>query len=186
MRERRFKKAREPRKLILVICEGETEEQYVETLKRHYRLPITIKTKVSGNAVSERLVAQYVNELDIANPTDCRIFYLYDADVESIVKKLRNLQGDACITNPCIEFWFIIHSGEYKRGLSSAETLKVLKASHPTWKNYMKGRLSPEQSSFLIEHRHEAAERSKKLSAPGNPSSEIHRFIEALEEEKNR
>lgn len=55
MRERRYKKARKPRKVFLVVCEGETEEDYVNILKRHYRLPITIKTKVSGNAVSIRL-----------------------------------------------------------------------------------------------------------------------------------
>lgn len=56
MRERRFKKSRQPKKVFLVVCEGETEEEYVNMLKRHYRLPIAIKTKVSGNAVNLRLI----------------------------------------------------------------------------------------------------------------------------------
>ena len=63
MRERRFKKARQPKKVFLVVCEGETEEEYVNMLKRHYRLPISIKTKVSGNAVNPRLVNQYMRYL---------------------------------------------------------------------------------------------------------------------------
>ena len=43
---------------IWVFCEGETEEEYVNFLKREYRLPIEIITKVAGNKINSR----YINE----------------------------------------------------------------------------------------------------------------------------
>ena len=64
-----FKK-RMPRRVFLVICEGDTEETYVEALKQHFRLPIAIKTKVSGNKINARLVAQYIKELGLAKDDD--------------------------------------------------------------------------------------------------------------------
>lgn len=44
------------RKIILVICEGETEESYVNLLKRWYKLPIRIVSRVAGTRVSPSFV----------------------------------------------------------------------------------------------------------------------------------
>ena len=87
MRVRKYKKSRSPHRVFLVLCEGETEEEYINLLKRTYRLPITIKTKVIGNSINARLVAQYVNDLGV-EPEDCSVFYVYDADVKSVLRKL--------------------------------------------------------------------------------------------------
>lgn len=106
MRERINKKKRHPHRTFLVICEGETEQAYIEALKRQYRLPIAIRTKVSGNNIKERLVRQYLNELGLVDCDEYRIFYIYDCDVECIVTKLNKLEGTLILTNPCIELWF--------------------------------------------------------------------------------
>ncbi len=100
MRDRKFKKTRKPHKVFLVVCEGETEEEYVNLLKRHYRLPVTIKTKVSGNAISERLVNQYLKELGLARDDDYQVFFMYDADIDLIVEKLLNMAGISILSNP--------------------------------------------------------------------------------------
>ncbi len=60
MRKRKISKKKEPRTVFLVICEGETEREYVEILKLWYRLPVVIKTRVSGNKINQRLVDQYI------------------------------------------------------------------------------------------------------------------------------
>ena len=65
MRERRSKKTRNPKRVFLVLCEGETEKEYVEILKRHFRLPVAIKTKVRGCKINERLINSYVKELGV-------------------------------------------------------------------------------------------------------------------------
>ena len=57
------------RKIILVICEGETEESYVNLLKRWYKLPIRIVSRVAGTRVSPSFVEKWTNELKISRKT---------------------------------------------------------------------------------------------------------------------
>ena len=85
MRERINKKKRTPKRIILAICEGETEAAYIELLKRHYRLPVVIKSKIAGNKISQRLVSQYVNELGLSKKDDCIVFFIYDMDIQDII-----------------------------------------------------------------------------------------------------
>ncbi|MDE6697203.1 MAG: RloB family protein [Muribaculaceae bacterium] len=183
MRERRFKKARQPKRIFLVVCEGETEEEYVNMLKRHYRLPIAIKTKVSGNAVTPRLVRQYIKELGLTKEDECRIFYIYDADVDCIVERLLKMPGNTILSNPTIELWYLTHCRDNRRFISPESIVKELSSSHPIWKSYSKGRLSIEQQEFLLSNQQSACSRAEKMEWPSNPSSNLHLFIKALEGE---
>ena len=183
MRERRFKKIKKPRKVFLVVCEGETEEEYVNMLKRHYRLPITIKTKVSGNAVNIRLINQYVKELGLEKNDGHRLFYIYDADVECIVDRLLDMPGTAILSNPSIELWYLLHAKEYQRHAKSDLIIKDLSSSNPVWRSYVKGRLIPSQQMFLLTHQDEASRKAEKMEWPGNPSSNMYEFIHMLEME---
>ena len=76
MRKRKISKKKEPRTVFLVICEGETEREYVEILKLWYRLPVVIKTRVSGNKINQRLVDQYIQELGLHKDDDYRHFFV--------------------------------------------------------------------------------------------------------------
>lgn len=186
MRTRKFKKSRGARRVFLVICEGETEEAYVNVLKQHFRLPITIKTKISGNAINKRLVAQYVQELGVSDRDEYQIFYVYDSDVVQVVEKLLNLpEGTAILSNPCIELWYLLHHREYNRLRSSKEIVKDLTDCDNVWKNYSKGFLSREQQKVLLSNFEFAISRSRKLKWHENPSSNMHQFIEALKAEKS-
>lgn len=185
MRTRKYKKSRTPRRVFLVICEGETEETYVNTLKQYFRLPITIKTKVSGNAINKHLVSQYVQELGVSDRDEYRIFYIYDSDVIQIVDKLISLpEGIVILSNPCIELWYLLHHKEHNRLRNSREIVKDLICCDNVWKNYLKGILSREQQKVLLSNYEVASIRSKKLTWHENPSSNMHQFIEALKAEK--
>ena len=183
MRERK-KKMRAPRKVFLVICEGETEREYVEGLKRFYRLPITIKTKVSGNNINPRLIRQYLQELGLSKDDGYAVFYIYDADVECIVQKLEAMDGTVILTNPCFELWYLLHVKTHNSSLSSDGIVKTLVSCHPVWKSYIKGGLNNEQMKFLIENQEDACNRAKTLTPGQNPSSNMYEFISSLENEK--
>lgn len=183
MRERRFKNTRQPKKIFLVVCEGETEEEYVNMLKRHYRLPITIKTKVSGNAVNPRLVNQYMKELGLGKEDECRVFYVYDADVDCIVDRLLKLPGMTILSNPSIELWYLMHCRDNRRFIAPESIVKELSASHKVWNSYSKGILSMDQQKFLLSNQKSATLRAEKMDWPVNPSSNMHIFIKALEDE---
>ncbi len=130
MRSRRKKTARVSKRPFLVLCEGETEEAYVELLKRHYRLPIAIKTKVSGNSLNDRLVKQYQNEI---GEEDCSVFFMYDGDIESVVLKLLKMEnlGAVIITTPCLEFWFLHLHIRHKKEIGYEMVIEALPEVQP-------------------------------------------------------
>lgn len=184
MRERVSGKTRKSKPVILVVCEGETEREYIEILRRHFRLPITIKTKVPGGNINARLVDQYVNELGVGNKTECMVFFVYDADVAAVVAKLKSIDGTLLLSNPCIEFWFLLHLLDYRKTIGSIEVVKRLRDSHPDWRAYHKGCLSVAQERILIANMGLACNRGCKLQS--NPSSDLYRFIATLENLKKR
>ena len=100
--------------MIFVVCEGDTEQAYVEMLKRYYRLPITVKTKVSGNRINSKLLNQYIAELGLDKEYECIVFLMYDGDVKAVVDRLNSLKGTLILSTPCIEYWFLIHSLNHK------------------------------------------------------------------------
>lgn len=184
MRARRFKKTRSAHRVFLVICEGESEEAYVNVLKQFFRLPITIKTKVSGNAINKRMADKYIQELGISGKADYEVFYIYDSDVDVVVDKLLSLpEGTVILSNPCIELWYLLHMREHNRYSNSKEIINHLIASGNIWKNYCKGILSPEQRKILMERHESASLRGRKLNWKENPSTNMHSFIEALKAE---
>lgn len=184
MRKRKFYKARNPRRIILVICEGETEAAYVDMLRKHYRLPITIKSKIVGNRVNNRMVKQILTEEGLLNESDSHVVYMYDSDIVATVEKLKLLKGTLILSNPCIELWFLLHLQNHSRPVNSREILKILEDSSPVWFSYTKGTLTNKQKEILLERRSEAIERAKLLSFEGNPSTNMYQFLEILESEK--
>lgn len=183
MRERRYKKSRTPKRVFLVLCEGETERAYIEVLKRHFRVPVTIKAKVCRGNINARLVNCYLNELGLENGDDYRVFYVYDSDVPAVVDRLKKLDGQLILTNPCIELWFLLHLKVHSGEISTSDTLRLLVASHPSWANYEKGVLTLPQVDMLTRYE-TACARARRLQWPANPSSNFYMFIEALVEEE--
>ena len=184
MRRREHSRLRKPKSVILVICEGETEAAYVELLRRHYRLPITIKSKVIGNKVNSRLINRFLKDEGLNGIDDTRIIYMYDADVEPVVEKLKDMKGLLVLSNPCIELWFLLHQRNHSKATTSKELQRILESSHPLWVNYSKGILNDKQKELLIANRGKASERAKALDREGNPSTNMYQFIELLESEK--
>ena len=91
------------RKIILVICEGETEESYVNLLRNWYKLPIKIVSHVAGTRVSPSFVEKRTNELKISREDNVQAYLMYDMDVEAINMKVRLCKADLLLSNPCFE-----------------------------------------------------------------------------------
>lgn len=175
---RQIRKPRQLRKHILVVCEGETEEAYFSLLRKHFRLPIKIKIHVAGQGICKRDLDSYKADIDSVSASMIDTFLVYDADVESVVSALSKLEGRPLLTNPCFEFWLMLHTGDYSKSISTAGALKRLCESASVWANYKKGILTAAQEKHLIENLDYACQRARKLK--GNPSSEIYLFIDHL------
>lgn len=177
-----------PRKMrpqFLVLCEGETEEAYINFLKQRYRLPIKIVPRVVGNKISPRLIKQHKKGLS-GVPDTIRTFLMYDGDLSNVVENLQQCEGTLLLSTPCLEIWFIAHfkkTGENE--ISSEECVKLLKEL-PDWENYKKAFLSIAQENALWENRMQAVA-NMESKTPGSANySTVFEFIKILEEEKHQ
>lgn len=53
MKKQSTRSSRKMKQIILVLCEGETEECYINMLKQQYRLPIKVISRVVGQNIDE-------------------------------------------------------------------------------------------------------------------------------------
>ncbi len=164
-----------------VFCEGETEEAYVKHLRSQFRLPIEIVPKIVGNKITERFIKSYKK----GKPTHIKDkdFFFYDADIEPVLKKLQKFKSAILIvSNPSIEFWFLLH---YKNQISAVTTGYCIKElSNRNRTKYKKGFIDESLKIRLIEKRKDACKRAKTTNNFKNPSTNVHLFIAELEKAK--
>lgn len=108
MARERKSNPRKMRPLFLVLCEGETEEAYVNFLKQRYRLPIRIVPKILGSSLYPKKIEQYKKEMS-SIPSEVKTFFMYDGDVLEVLELLKKCDGALLVSKPCIEIWFLAH-----------------------------------------------------------------------------
>ena len=171
---------------FLVICEGETERNYVDFLRISYHSPIRIVSKVSGQSVSQQLINKHVEQLKLGKYDKITSFLMYDMDVEEVNRRFGQCKAILLLSNPCVEQWFLLHAADNKEPMSSEAVISALKNVDPIWKQYKKGTLTFPQQSFLWQNRGQAIIRAKVLEPLANPSSSVYILLEKLEESLQR
>ena len=171
------------RKIILVICEGETEESYVNLLRNWYKLPIRIVSHVAGTRVSPSFVEKRTNELKISREDNVQAYLMYDMDVEVINKKVRSCKADLLLSNPCFELWLLLHAKDQRSAISTDDVIKALRNSNLVWQKYAKSAFTDKQKVFLKECTPVAIGRAMHLAEFDNPSSGVYKLIQKLEDE---
>lgn len=170
--------------VILVLCEGETEECYVNLLRQKYRLPIKIVSKVVGQQVNQKLINCYKKELKISASENINCFLMYDADVQSVVQNIMSCDAKKILSRPCIEVWFLAHSEKLgETDFSGEECLRKLE-KNALWKNYQKGKLSEPQKDLLWEKRLAAGENISNTISDSVVFSTQNEFIAELEKSR--
>ena len=80
---------RPPRKMkpfFIVFCEGETEEAYINFLRRKYRLPI--KAVITGLSITPDKINRHLRTVKIVRDDKIKSYLFYDLDSKSIVAKI--------------------------------------------------------------------------------------------------
>lgn len=172
--------------VLLVLCEGETEAQYVEHLKQKYRIPIKIVSKIVGQKIHKALIARHKKELKISDSEHITCFLMYDADVPQVTQNIIACGETALLSRPCIEAWFLAHAETVSATDISGETCLRQLEKHGVWKNYKKGTLTEAQKAFLWEKRFCAgANISPDVSSTGTFST-VGAFIDTLEKHRHK
>ncbi len=119
-----------PRKLILVVVEGEqTEVNYINSLVRELELPTTkVSVVPSSYGTDPRSVVEYAEDLykgriqknKKANNTKYdEVFCLIDRDwhdlnnYNSAIQKAQACGFKIIRSNPCFEVWLLLHYSQY-------------------------------------------------------------------------
>ena len=176
--------SRKMKPVILVLCEGETEECYIDFLKQKYRIPIKIVSKIVGSKINSRLISRHKKELALTNSESIDCFLMYDADIQSVVDNLLSCEEKLLLSRPCIEVWFLAHSQKVPaKDISSEDCVNMLKKENP-WKDYKKGKLSFEQQEHLWENRNSAGSNIAYDQTSDKSFSMMKDFIDVLEENR--
>ena len=178
-------KPRKMRPQFLVLCEGETEEAYINFLKQRYRLPIKIVPRIVGGKISQRLIDRYKEDM-YSDPSEIKTFLMYDGDVSDVLNSLEKCNGIRLISNPCIEIWFLSHFKKVPESDMTSDSCIKMLCTIDGWEQYKKGFLTAKQQDFLWESRIKAVMTMKGRTEVNKTYSTVYLLIEILEEEKRK
>jgi hypothetical protein len=202
MARRRYRKKdiRPPRNTIIIVCEGErTETQYFD----NFNEPLTnLQIKTFHEYTDPRHMVDYsiarISKWGVDLDGGDAIWCVFDVD-SNRSEDIRNATEHANanginigLSNPCLELWFILHFVFYNNQLTHREAPSVLREYVPNYrKNYQ---IYNEIINFLDD----AIIRAKRLnvihlsqsyelySRDSNPSSQVFKLIEYIQEIKKR
>jgi hypothetical protein len=122
--QRRRPGDRQPRNRVLIVCCGEkTEKRYLDGLRRTFPdSPVVVRIKPAIGAPSglvayaEKLRDQNAGEFD-------EVWCVFDvddyaADVEVAAVAARKADVSVAVSNPCFEFWLLLHLRDHKAWLN--------------------------------------------------------------------
>lgn len=189
---------RKRRPIIYIICEGkETETKYF----KHFRtrnclvdiVPISSKHKAAEHLVKH--AKSLLSHSDYFPKDGDQLWCVFDCD-DNTNGELKNASDYAekhgykiAYSNPCFEYWYLLHFVKQNSYLSGAdEVLRLLQS---------KGRLEKYEKSLdvfaeLLPHQPEAVQRAKDrleqlykdnvviLSRDSNPVTTVHELVEYL------
>lgn len=166
---------------FFVFCEGKTEATYIDFLRRNFRVPVEIITRISDSNISDAYIERCKRERFTTSAD--KTFLMFDLDVAGMLQHLKKIRGATLIlSNPCVEYWFLLHYNDVTKELSSSECITLLKKHE---EDYIKGALTISLKNVLLNNVNDAIERAHNKQAYTNPSSTINLFIEEILKFKN-
>ena len=161
---------------FFVFCEGKTEAAYLDLLRRSFRVPVEIITRVSDSNISQPYIDRC--KRDRFTTQEDKTFLMFDLDVPGMLERLHKIkEAVLLLSNPCVEYWFLLHYKDTDKELSSAECLAMLRSIDA---DYAKGYFSTAMKKALIDAIEDAAKRAKSKEAYTNPSSTIHLLTDEI------
>ena len=162
-----------------MFCEGKSEEQYLCYLRSNYKFPIDVK--IVESSISEKFIQNYKKNKP-GHEKD-KNYLMFDLDVNVVLSNLQKIKNADLITsNPCFEFWYLLHYQEHHAQLSSEECKRKLLSHH---KNYKKGTFDSRLKEHLSDKQQKAIHRAEKLNKHDNPSTLVYQIINDIEAYRN-
>jgi len=187
-----------PNKIELIVCEGEkTELVYFNALKSKLRLRAVQIDVISPSesepiAVVERAITKKKEMAKLGVPYE-KVWCVVDVEIpphktlNEAWEKARETDGlELILTNPCIEYWFLLHFEKIITPFENdADIQSTLKKFHPTYKKTRIGfdvlfqlrKTAIKHSKEVLKEQHNDAEYLRDC----NPSTHVHKIVEYLQ-----
>ena len=189
----RGKPYREACKIVLLICEGDSEAVYFNNFNKREWNFIRIRTINTDKTDPINLIISAKRQKQKMNPesTWC-IFDIESKNQEMIDKVVKSAGQNIRIisSNPCYELWLLLHFQIVWANLNVEDTIRILKNHIPT---YCKGKNFFEDTEPITKT---AIDNSKRLekhhiglpeySINRNPSTKIYDVVEHIFDLINR
>ncbi len=192
---------KEPRKSILIVCEGEkTEPIYFNALKKRLRL-IMVDIEIIGEGaapinVVNRAISLREDRKIIANKSLTKaeyevIYCVFDVDthetLDQTIDKARGNEICVILSNPCFEYWYILHFRKTSAPFNRSQDAKAaLRREHPAYNEsdttifnvvYPKTSDAIKHSKEVLKEQHNNSEDLSDC----NPSTHVHKIVEYLQ-----
>lgn len=175
----------------MVVCEGATEEQCIEDLRKKYRLP-SVRVVVVGEAGEPHSVVKTAREEAGANKKDHpEVWVAFDRDDHDhwtgALQSARARGYGLAVSNPCIELWGLLLHEDQTAWISRADAQSRLKEIHP---GYDHARNAYFDRTFILAHTEDARLRAELLLKRaedsddlfGNPTTRFHLLVARIVE----
>jgi hypothetical protein len=185
---------RRPYKRFVIVCEGtKTERIYFNRYrKRDSGLKIeTPKCKVTDPKNLVKYANGCVNEFDLDFKFGDELWVVFDCDSctdDQIQKAKKAARKDLkfCFSNPCFEFWYLLHFINYSGRIDTRDTIERLEQYIPGYQKNMEvyDQLEPTRDNAM--HRSKDLNRTHSsngvtlLSAQSNPSTQVFKIVDRI------
>lgn len=194
----RRKPTKQPNKVILVICEGEkTEKNYFQRLKECLKLTsVSIKILPSPHPTPLQVIdyaeqkAKEVSEYD-------EIYCVFDRDThkdfdkaldEAKKIKLKNTIFEIIVSDPCFEFWILLHFAKITRNFSTSQSPCNALQKCKTFKQHLSDydKSNYDFDDIVANHLNTAIENANEINKTNLPTrqtpyTEVVRLVENLQ-----
>ncbi len=191
----------EPRPCVLLVCEGsKTEPKYFESLRKELRLT-TVEVKVVGHGEAPKSVVQRAVELLKTRKREARrgqklkydhVWCIIDVEqphenpsLLPALNQARDNQIDVALSNPCFEYWFILHFADCGRPLIDQDgVVRELKRHIPKYDKaqdvFEQVWASVDQAVRRAKARKDSHVRAGTDRIHRDPSTEVDEVVELL------
>ena len=195
---RRRPPRREPKRRILVICEGTvTEAGYFKELRSLFRNSLVEIEIDDEGGVPKTLVERAAARKRAANRDARRqrdeflrydmVWCVFDVDEHPHLldarQQARDNGIDLAVSNPCFELWALLHFQDQTAYLERGEARRRLKEHIPGYEKALPfKRLHPAYAEAVRRAQNLAHRREEAQDSDGNPSTGVYRLTEIIRE----
>jgi hypothetical protein len=176
-----------PGKSLLVVCEGTTEQEYIDELSRHIGNPSVqirfCRDRGSPDKIIELAQHEIRDQAANRNPRFDEVWCVFDRDSHDYFNGAIQTAIDRgyklAVSNPCIELWLLVHHRQSPGQRHRDDVHDMLKRHDKGYKKHVRFEryVNGIPSAVQIAHRMEVIANEDGERPFGNPSTSFYKLL---------